>query len=116
MTTSSWQERAKCSPADTPLFFPAHPSRGAYKKARAICTGCPVVQECRDFVMEFEPSDIRHGFYGGLSPAERDELAAGPHTPVCQKDGCEKYVRAAGLCRTHYMAVYRSRLKGRTAA
>ena len=72
------------------FFWDTHPrgqvarQPGKQKRARAICAGCPVRQECLDAAMKEEiylcndhPMQMqhRHGVRGGLTPSERAALA-----------------------------------------
>ncbi|QSM01122.1 WhiB family transcription factor [Mycobacterium phage Nanosmite] len=40
------------------------------EKAKAVCSRCPVVAECRDYAME---NDELYGVWGGMAPAERNQ-------------------------------------------
>lgn len=60
----------------TDLFFPTE--HVSYNEAAEICARCPVAQVCLDDEMAYEGKmgmDMRHGMYGGLTPAQRYELA-----------------------------------------
>lgn len=69
---------AACRDADTELFFP--PTKATYAEARPICASCPLAtkQTCLTLAMRAEegsgPSG-RYGMFGGLTPAERADLA-----------------------------------------
>jgi WhiB family redox-sensing transcriptional regulator len=72
-----WQFRAACRGEDSGLFFaPNYFERKEEKdareaRARAICVGCPVRQECLDYALRIrEP----HGIWGGLNELERRTL------------------------------------------
>jgi WhiB family redox-sensing transcriptional regulator len=67
---ASWWERAGCAGVDVAVFFPEEHQPHPYDQARAICAGCPVVDECRNHFDQAEPSQL-HGFLGGESPNER---------------------------------------------
>lgn len=74
---SDWQEDARCAePGMSEVFFPEGigGGRGLYGPARKVCSQCPVTVECLEFVMAFEQQGHRQGFWGGLSPKERDRL------------------------------------------
>lgn len=54
-------------------FFPEdipHPEERARAtaKAKAICSKCPIIEECFTYALE---TDQRHGIWGGTSPSER---------------------------------------------
>lgn len=72
----NWQLEATCRGMDVEIFF--HPSneRRRHKQrridqAKAICDGCPVLQECRRHALRTrEP----YGIWGGLSEDERADI------------------------------------------
>ena len=74
-----WQMRGACRGMDTELFFHPDNERGparARRDARAkdICRGCPVLDECRRHsLLVQEP----YGIWGGLSASERDAIIHG---------------------------------------
>lgn len=60
-----------CLELDPETFFPVT-SRDTYfnlLKARPVCAGCPFLAECRDYAVSHDV----HGFWGGMSRAERIE-------------------------------------------
>jgi WhiB family transcriptional regulator, redox-sensing transcriptional regulator len=74
-----WQYRAACKGPQSELFFaPNHLERKEDRHAReaaakAICSSCPVLAQCRDYaLMVREP----HGIWGGLNEYERRQLLA----------------------------------------
>jgi len=46
--------------------------------ARALCLGCPVIEECRELALRIESQAPGgpHGVWGGTAPHERRELLA----------------------------------------
>ncbi|MGM0386468.1 MAG: WhiB family transcriptional regulator [Actinomycetota bacterium] len=68
-----WQYQGLCRDADTELFFHPEGERGGTRRrrdqaAKAICSRCPVIQECRTHALAVrEP----YGVWGGLSEEER---------------------------------------------
>jgi WhiB family transcriptional regulator, redox-sensing transcriptional regulator len=69
-----WRSRAACLSADPDLFFPissSGPGRDQVAKAKAICTGCPVRQECLEYALATRQI---HGVWGGTSEEERHLL------------------------------------------
>ena len=66
----AWQEQAECVHyAGQVDFFPA---RGeSVRDAKAVCTLCPVRNECLEFAMRLK---VVHGVWGGLSERERRSL------------------------------------------
>ncbi|SDM47434.1 Transcription factor WhiB [Streptomyces sp. cf386] len=69
----SWADRAACRGYDLELFFSEAAANVAYVKR--ICKRCPVREECLAEGLRAEDG-CRYGIYGGLTPAERTELAA----------------------------------------
>ncbi|MFF4417512.1 WhiB family transcriptional regulator [Streptosporangium sp. NPDC001559] len=69
-------ERAACRRVDAELFFPvSYTIRPAVDAAKAVCSGCPILADCRTYALEAAEPD---GIWGGLTPAERAELLRGP--------------------------------------
>ena len=77
--TEQWQLRAACRGPQARVFFPpAHFERKDEKleregRAKAICNGCAVRQECLDYAVRIRE---QHGIWGGLSESERRHLIA----------------------------------------
>ena len=66
-----WQQHAACRGVDTATFFP---SRGEPTElARAICSACPVIADCRDWALAQRDD---HGIAAGLSGRQRRQLRA----------------------------------------
>ncbi len=65
-----WMQRASCRGADPALFFP---ERGANTagKAKAICAGCGVREECLEYALADSESA---GVWAGLAERERRRL------------------------------------------
>lgn len=70
--TSDWRARAACRDVDPELFFPAANSGPAWTAqiaaAKAVCRGCPVLEQCRTFAFE----GLRYGVAGGMTEQERN--------------------------------------------
>jgi WhiB family redox-sensing transcriptional regulator len=73
-----WQLEGSCRDADPRLFFHPEGERGPARRerdaeARAICSGCPVMQECRSHALTVrEP----YGVWGGLTEDDREAVHA----------------------------------------
>lgn len=71
-----WQYQGACRDAEDTLFFHPEGERGAARRRRieqtkAICAGCPVLQQCREQALAIrEP----YGIWGGLSEEERSQI------------------------------------------
>lgn len=68
-----WSQ-ASCAGVWTPLFFLENSADAAVMTPvfRAMCDGCPILAECREYAIEHES----HGFWGGLTVTERQALRA----------------------------------------
>lgn len=67
----SWQDRAACRYEDPELFFPtghAGPAKLQVRKAKRVCTACPVRQQCLDYALDVGEGN---GVWGGASEDER---------------------------------------------
>lgn len=94
-TLWDWQIRAACRNIESTTFFHPEHERGPAKaerdnRAKAICSGCPVVQACLHHALAVQEP---YGVWGGLTVTERaamhhrDRLAASDlvnHTTVIQ--------------------------------
>jgi WhiB family redox-sensing transcriptional regulator len=67
-----WQDHARCQNEEPEIFFSQTESDEA--KAKKVCQGCPVIKECRAFILSWEKGaalEDRFGIYAGLTAAER---------------------------------------------
>ena len=67
--------RAACRDVDVDLYHPADgetPAEGSL----AMCVSCGGRLECLALALRAEEPEARHGWYGGLGPADRDRVAA----------------------------------------
>lgn len=70
-TAANWRSAGACLSADPDLFFPiSSTGLGAKQIARAkvICAGCRVRQECLEFAVTH---DQAYGIWGGTTPEDR---------------------------------------------
>lgn len=63
-----WRSRGLCVGEDPDMFFPSHGEPGT--KARQICDGCAVRDQCLDYAVEAD----EFGIWGGLDQQERRNL------------------------------------------
>lgn len=75
----AWQQKGLCREVTSDIFFYEDQERGENKQARisqarAICSICPVKNECLEFSIRTNQS---HGMWGGLTQDERKELIDG---------------------------------------
>jgi WhiB family transcriptional regulator, redox-sensing transcriptional regulator len=75
----SWQMKGLCRGNHSFLFFPpSHAERKEERerrehKAKAICSVCPVAEECLEFAVEIrEP----YGIWGGYTETERRHMVS----------------------------------------
>ncbi|MFF5261309.1 WhiB family transcriptional regulator [Actinomadura viridis] len=69
----TWQDKANCRGMDLKLFFGPEGERSQdrvarEKRAKLVCSGCPVRTKCLDAAMAEAP---QHGVWGGLDADER---------------------------------------------
>lgn len=76
-TPLDWQALAACRDADPRLFFPEDKS-GRAARAKRVCSGCPVIDECLAYALA---NHERHGVWGGLSERERRRINPGQPAP-----------------------------------
>jgi WhiB family redox-sensing transcriptional regulator len=67
--------RAACRDVDVSLYHPEDGERPA-DEPLAVCVGCEGRLECLALALRAEDPEARHGWYGGLGPADRDRIAA----------------------------------------
>ena len=68
-----WQLSAACRGLDTASFYHPENERGPSRmrremRAKAVCSGCPVIESCLQWALE---SGQDSGVWGGLSEDER---------------------------------------------
>ncbi|MDX1469395.1 MAG: WhiB family transcriptional regulator [Acidimicrobiia bacterium] len=67
-----WKDEAACAGYPNSLFFPSkEASARQVEKAKAICSVCPVSEECIEYAME---TNQRSGIWGGTTEDERRSL------------------------------------------
>lgn len=65
-TGREWMAKAACRGHDPDAWFPTVGKPSG--EAVAICTGCPVREQCADYA---DAHGERHGLWGGLTTDER---------------------------------------------
>lgn len=77
----SWLRKGACRSSDPELFFPLAPSPLQAARAKAVCAGCQVLSECRDYALRAGESE---GIWGGMTPEERrrSRFPAGWRSPA----------------------------------
>ena len=69
-----WTSSARCIGVEPDLFFPVGttgPAVEQTERAKGICRGCPVIQECLEWSLATAQDA---GVWGGLSEEERREI------------------------------------------
>lgn len=77
-----WSDRAACLSAEPELFFPigsAGLAADDITAAKAICAGCSVLEQCRDYALR---SRQPFGVWGGLDEDQRRAIWAGSPSPA----------------------------------
>jgi WhiB family redox-sensing transcriptional regulator len=67
----AWMDHAECSGVDPDLFFPGRGDDVTLRKAKAVCSRCPVKDECLDHALAHGE---KWGVWGGTSERERRQL------------------------------------------
>ena len=68
---TNWRSTGACLSADPDLFFPISstgPAEKQISRAKLICAGCGVRQQCLEFAMSH---DQVYGIWGGTTPEDR---------------------------------------------
>jgi WhiB family redox-sensing transcriptional regulator len=63
----AWTEQAACK-GKTNLFFPEQGDSKSFREAVAICETCPVIEPCRQHILEHEE---RYGIWAGTNSVRR---------------------------------------------
>lgn len=71
-----WQEDAACRDTNVEDFFLEEKLRGHAKRkkevaAKLVCSGCPVIKECRNHALTTPET---YGVWGGMTGDERDVI------------------------------------------
>lgn len=81
-TRQAWSVHAACQHLASDLFFPDE-GKAPPQQALACCETCPVALHCLATALVHEASDgYRFGWWGGLSPLERDHIWAQLRAPA----------------------------------
>ncbi len=67
----AWQDAAACRDRDDVDFFPTPDDEAGTARAKAVCAGCPVADECLTFALETNQSE---GIWGGMTASERQPI------------------------------------------
>jgi WhiB family redox-sensing transcriptional regulator len=70
-SATNWRSAGACLSADPDLFFPISttgPAQEQIARAKMICAGCAVRQECLEFAVTHDPL---YGIWGGTTAEDR---------------------------------------------
>lgn len=69
---TDWRERAECAGHPNQAFFPlGDGDEPVIARAKAICSGCSVTEECLQYALE---TNQRFGIWAGTTEAERRSI------------------------------------------
>ena len=68
---SAWRDDAACRGMDTTMFFPGRGDMTSVAAAKAVCSSCPVCDECATESILNADAD---GIFGWLTPRERTHI------------------------------------------
>jgi AraC-like DNA-binding protein len=86
---------AACVGVDPDVY---HPDKGRPNDLALFrCTGCPARLACLALALRAEDPEVREGWYGGLSPADRDGVAAVLQLELTEPRPPDRAVEAARL-------------------
>ncbi|GLY83155.1 WhiB family transcriptional regulator [Actinoallomurus iriomotensis] len=71
MAPAPWMTEGACQDEDPELFFPISSSEASAERARAICDGCQVRDECLRYALT---NRIKDGIWGGRTEQQRQSL------------------------------------------
>ncbi len=91
-TLSVWQTEAACLNVSWDITNPVHETKG-----KALCRQCPVLDPCNNYAIHDERAIGIPGVLGGLTVAERGQVACSRCTLVVTKRSTR-----AGLCWSCY--------------
>lgn len=66
-----WREAGACRDMPEIDFFPASEDLTAIRRAQAVCSSCPVQDECLNYALDTNQSE---GIWGGVTAVERAKL------------------------------------------
>jgi WhiB family redox-sensing transcriptional regulator len=76
MDVWEWQYQGACRQTGDEVFFHPEGERGSNRRrrdqaAKAVCSGCPVIEQCREHALSVrEP----YGVWGGLTEDDREAV------------------------------------------
>ena len=93
--TNHGLDHAACAGADPDAY---HPDEGQPDELTLFrCNGCPARLACLALALRAEDPDMREGWYGGLSPTDRDDAAMVLQLGAPRQSAPDRAVEAARL-------------------
>ncbi|WP_261556252.1 helix-turn-helix domain-containing protein [Frankia tisae] len=87
--------QAMCAGADPVVY---HPDEGRPDELSLLrCAGCAARLACLALALRAEDPEAREGWYGGLGPADRDDIAPALQVDTPQQPPPDRAVEAARL-------------------
>jgi WhiB family redox-sensing transcriptional regulator len=75
VTDWDWQRHGRCRGVASDVFFsedePRDLRRRRESQAKAICSDCPVLSQCREYAIR---APEKYGVWGALSPRDREQI------------------------------------------
>jgi WhiB family redox-sensing transcriptional regulator len=84
----NWFKKGNCYGKDTSMFYPETGDISGAKKAKILCTGCPVRAECLAYALN---NNELFGVWGGMTVRKRKKLRSRISIP-CDADDCRKLI------------------------
>lgn len=75
-----WKADAACRGMPVSVFFIDKHAGTSAQTAVDVCKTCPVIDECRSFVLSLDNDMGKHGIWAGLTPKQRRGLKR-PYRP-----------------------------------
>ena len=104
-----WTDRAACK-GQTEVFFVNRGDTTMMEKAKAICANCPVLEDCRNYVL-YRPE--RYGIWAGMTEKERRRyrIVHNIRLPAAAHGSRTRYLSGCRCkpCRVFYNRVMRTR-------
>lgn len=71
---AQWMEKAECRGMPIDLWFPhgGQAKDGVYTKPKAICSKCPVQQQCQELWKSLDSRQKGFGMWFGTTPKDRN--------------------------------------------
>ncbi|MGZ7495891.1 WhiB family transcriptional regulator [Corynebacterium sp. ZY180755] len=83
-----WQLQGACRGENSEVFYHPDGERGRARRmrerrAKAVCAGCPVLEQCRRHAIEVQEP---YGIWGGMSESERHRIIQATRPQLREKE------------------------------